>query len=155
MCLLCSRLALSFTKGTENLALRIGLNSGPTTAGVLRGEKARFQLFGDVSMLSSPATIGACFFSSNAYCCDVGLNIQTVNTAARMESNGALNRIQVSECTAKLIQQAGKGHWLEERSDKVDAKGKGEMQTYWCDPNAEVNLCVDIAMGDAVECASK
>jgi hypothetical protein len=24
------------------------LNSGPTTAGVLRGEKARFQLFGDV-----------------------------------------------------------------------------------------------------------
>jgi hypothetical protein len=31
-----------------DLSLRIGLNSGPTTAGVLRGEKARFQLFGDV-----------------------------------------------------------------------------------------------------------
>jgi hypothetical protein len=29
--------------------MRFGLNSGPTTAGVLRGEKARFQLFGDVS----------------------------------------------------------------------------------------------------------
>jgi hypothetical protein len=29
--------------------MRIGLNSGPTTAGVLRGEKSRFQLFGDVS----------------------------------------------------------------------------------------------------------
>jgi hypothetical protein len=25
-----------------------GLSSGPTTAGVLRGEKPRFQLFGDV-----------------------------------------------------------------------------------------------------------
>jgi class 3 adenylate cyclase len=36
-------------QGTSNLSLRIGLNSGPTTAGVLRGEKARFQLFGDVS----------------------------------------------------------------------------------------------------------
>jgi hypothetical protein len=29
--------------------MRVGLNSGPTTAGVLRGAKARFQLFGDVS----------------------------------------------------------------------------------------------------------
>jgi hypothetical protein len=28
--------------------MRFGLNSGPTTGGVLRGEKARFQLFGDV-----------------------------------------------------------------------------------------------------------
>jgi hypothetical protein len=31
-----------------DLAMRFGLNSGPTTAGVLRGEKSRFQLFGDV-----------------------------------------------------------------------------------------------------------
>jgi class 3 adenylate cyclase len=37
------------SQGTADLSLRIGLNSGPTTAGVLRGEKARFQLFGDVS----------------------------------------------------------------------------------------------------------
>jgi class 3 adenylate cyclase len=36
-------------QGTASLALRIGLNSGPTVAGVLRGEKSRFQLFGDVS----------------------------------------------------------------------------------------------------------
>ena len=33
--------------GTESLTLRIGLNSGNVTAGVLRGEKSRFQLFGD------------------------------------------------------------------------------------------------------------
>jgi class 3 adenylate cyclase len=32
---------------TSELALRVGLHSGPVTAGVLRGEKARFQLFGD------------------------------------------------------------------------------------------------------------
>ena len=27
--------------------MRIGLHSGPVTAGVLRGQKSRFQLFGD------------------------------------------------------------------------------------------------------------
>lgn len=32
---------------TEDLQLRVGLHSGPVTAGVLRGERARFQLFGD------------------------------------------------------------------------------------------------------------
>jgi hypothetical protein len=32
--------------------MRFGLNSGPTTAGVLRGEKSRFQLFGDVSRVT-------------------------------------------------------------------------------------------------------
>jgi class 3 adenylate cyclase len=37
-------------QGTADLSIRVGLNSGPTTAGVLRGEKARFQLFGDVSV---------------------------------------------------------------------------------------------------------
>jgi hypothetical protein len=34
--------------------MRFGLNSGPTTAGVLRGEKSRFQLFGDVSRVNGP-----------------------------------------------------------------------------------------------------
>ena len=32
---------------TADLGLRVGLHSGPVTAGVLRGEKGRFQLFGD------------------------------------------------------------------------------------------------------------
>lgn len=29
---------------TSDLALRVGLHSGPVTAGVLRGDRARFQL---------------------------------------------------------------------------------------------------------------
>lgn len=32
---------------TNDLGFRIGLHSGPVTAGVLRGERSRFQLFGD------------------------------------------------------------------------------------------------------------
>lgn len=34
--------------GTAALCLRVGTHSGPVTAGVLRGDNARFQLFGDV-----------------------------------------------------------------------------------------------------------
>ena len=38
---------------TNNLQLRIGLHSGATTAGVLRGKKGRFQLFGDTMNTAS------------------------------------------------------------------------------------------------------
>ena len=46
--------ALEVTLGpdTADLGLRIGLHSGPVTGGVLRGARARFQLFGDVSVSS-------------------------------------------------------------------------------------------------------
>lgn len=36
---------------TADLLLRIGIHSGPVTAGVIRGEKARFQLFGKIGSL--------------------------------------------------------------------------------------------------------
>ena len=36
--------------GTDDLAMRFGIHSGPVTAGILRGEKSRFQLFGDTGM---------------------------------------------------------------------------------------------------------
>ncbi len=91
--------------GTSDLALRVGLHSGPVTAGVLRGEKSRFQLFGD-----------------------------TVNTASRMESTGARGKIQVSQETGDLLMAAGKSHWLKSRDEAVVAKGKGELKTYWLDP---------------------
>ena len=83
---------------TGDLAMRFGLHSGPVTAGVLRGDRARFQLFGD-----------------------------TVNTAARMESTGKRNRIQVSQTTADLLAEAGKAHWVQPREDAVQAKGKGTL----------------------------
>jgi class 3 adenylate cyclase len=96
------KLSESLGEGTEDLTLRIGMHSGEVTGGVLRGEKGRFQLFGD-----------------------------TVNTASRMESNGIAGRIQVSQSTADALILAGKAGWLTPREEKVVAKGKGEMQTYW------------------------
>jgi len=95
-------LEVTLGPGTSELAMRVGLHSGAVTAGVLRGEKARFQLFGD-----------------------------TMNTASRMESTGEKERIHISQETADLLSAAGKEEWLKSRKDKIVAKGKGEMQTYW------------------------
>lgn len=59
----------------------------------------------------------------------------TVNTASRMESNGQRGKIQVSQATADLVMEAGKESWLTPRTEKVAAKGKGMLQTYWLDPS--------------------
>jgi class 3 adenylate cyclase len=105
---------LEVTLGPDcsDLRMRFGMHSGPVTAGVLRGDRARFQLFGD-----------------------------TVNTAARMESTGVRDRVQISHVTADLLTVAGKAHWMTERQDVVDAKGKGGMRTFWLNPNNRKNSC--------------
>lgn len=44
---LTASLAPALGNDTLNLAFRVGLHSGSVTAGVIRGDKSRFQLFGD------------------------------------------------------------------------------------------------------------
>ena len=61
----------STAQDTADLSFRIGMHSGAVTGGVIRGQNARFQLFGD-----------------------------TMNTAARIESNGLSGRIHFSTDTA-------------------------------------------------------
>lgn len=40
-------LSVELGNGTDDLAMRIGLHSGDVIGGVLKGDKRRFQLFGD------------------------------------------------------------------------------------------------------------
>ena len=51
-----------------------------------------------------------------------------------MESTGLGGKIQVSEETAELIRRDGKPHWLIKRDTMITAKGKGQLQTYWAEP---------------------
>jgi hypothetical protein len=48
-----------------------------------------------------------------------------------MESTGIKNRIHCSKETAELLRKQGKERWILEREDKVIAKGKGELTTFW------------------------
>ena len=58
------KLEVDLGPDTARLAFRIGLHSGPVTGGVLRGEKARFQLFGDTmntaARVSQPTVLLQC-----------------------------------------------------------------------------------------------
>jgi len=102
MHVLVKKLEVHLGPDTADLAMRIGIHSGPVTAGVLRGDRSRFQLFGD-----------------------------TVNKAAKMESSGKRDYIQVSEETADLLKAYNLGQWLVPRQEAVSIMGKGEMKTYW------------------------
>ena len=79
---------LLYTLGSEttDLKLRCDLYSGPVTAGVLRGLRSRFEIFGD-----------------------------TVNTESRMESTGIPTRIQISQEMTDLLIKAGKKSWVKPR----------------------------------------
>jgi hypothetical protein len=87
-------------------------------AGVLRGERSRFQLFGD-----------------------------TMNTAARMESTSSLSRIQVSSATVQELIKWKRGKWIKPRDGTVLVKGKGNMQTYWLETLEESNQRAKLGKG--------
>ena len=99
----------SLGEDITKLKLRVGFHSGKLTAGVLRSDKGRFQLFGD-----------------------------TVNTASRMESTGTPGRIQLSSDTAELLKHTDIYPKLSMRYGGVEAKGKGILQTYWLEDYNEV-----------------
>ena len=99
-------LALAILRECENIQLKkgflqvkIGINTGPVTAGVVGFHKPQFSLVGD-----------------------------TVNTASRMCSTlSKKNSIQISmETYENLTNYSG----LSFESNKIEAKGKGEMETF-------------------------
>ena len=101
-----ARIALDMRDGMHSLRaqteldlqIRIGINSGPVIAGVIGSKRFAFDAWGE-----------------------------TVNVASRMESQGLIGRIQVSDATAALLQD---DFDLQERG-LVDIKGQGAMRTWF------------------------
>ncbi len=80
------------------IALRVGIHTGPVIAGIIGTRKFSYDLWGD-----------------------------TVNLASRMESQGEVGRIQV---TQTVYDRLNKRYKFEERGE-LEVKGKGKMPTYW------------------------
>lgn len=80
------------------LSIRIGINTGPAVAGVIGTSKFQYDVWGD-----------------------------TVNTASRMESHGAPNKIHV---TASVRAALSDQYQFESRGI-IPIKGKGEMETFF------------------------
>ena len=94
---MCSAIEEARANTGFDLRLRIGICTGPAVAGVIGTHKFAYDLWGD-----------------------------TVNTAARMESHGVADGIQVSESTFTAL---GAAYRLEPRG-LIEIKGKGPMQTW-------------------------
>ncbi len=85
----------------EPIHLRVGIDTGPVVAGVIGRHKFIYDLWGDA-----------------------------VNTASRMESNGLVDVIQVTEAVKRKMD----GKYTFEQREPINIKGKGQMVTYLLRP---------------------
>ena len=96
------RRAERLLEGKPAFEKRIGLHSGPVIAGIVGVKKFAYDIWGD-----------------------------TVNTAARMESSGEPNRVNISATTYELVKHLA---WLRfEPRGLIHAKGKGDLEMYFVD----------------------
>ena len=68
-----------------------------------------------------------------------------------MESNGVRGKIHVSQQTADELIAHGKSSWLTPREDKIIAKGKGELQTYFVTVVGAKTVASKSTAGDTVD----
>ena len=87
-------------QGLSAFEMRVGIHTGPVVAGIVGVKKFQYDIWGD-----------------------------TVNTASRMESNGAVGKVNVSNDTYELI-KTGANFNFESRG-KIEVKGKGEMEMWF------------------------
>ncbi|XP_073330521.1 adenylate cyclase type 4-like [Pagrus major] len=96
---LMGKLELINTHSFNSFKLRIGVNHGPVIAGVIGAHKPQYDIWGN-----------------------------SVNVASRMDSTGVLDKIQVTEETAQMVESVGYSVTLR---GVVNVKGKGELTTYF------------------------
>jgi guanylate cyclase len=84
--------------GRPLLELRIGINSGPLVAGVIGSKRFLYDLWGDA-----------------------------VNTASRMEQQGAPGEIQITRATYELL----KDDFVCTPRGTIEVKGRGRMETWY------------------------
>ena len=80
--------------------MRVGIHTGPVVAGIVGLKKFQYDIWGD-----------------------------TVNTASRMESNGRVGKVNISNDTYELIKNDPEFSF--ESRGKVSVKGKGEMEMWF------------------------
>ena len=80
--------------------MRVGIHVGPIVAGIVGVKKFQYDVWGD-----------------------------TVNIASRMESNGPVGKVNISQDTYALVKEE-KDLAFKYRG-KVPVKGKGEMEMYF------------------------
>ncbi|KAL0970044.1 hypothetical protein UPYG_G00236390 [Umbra pygmaea] len=83
----------------NSFKLRIGINHGPVIAGVIGAQKPQYDIWGN-----------------------------SVNVASRMDSTGVLDKIQVTEETALIVETLG---FSVTKRGVINVKGKGELTTYF------------------------
>ncbi|MBK9533563.1 MAG: hypothetical protein IPO10_00035 [Flavobacteriales bacterium] len=80
--------------------MRLGVHTGPVVAGIVGVKKFQYDIWGD-----------------------------TVNTASRMESNGEVGQVNISQSTYELVKNVP-GLTFTSRG-KIPVKGKGELEMYF------------------------
>jgi adenylate cyclase len=80
--------------------MRVGVHAGPIVAGIVGVKKFQYDVWGD-----------------------------TVNTASRMESNGAVGKVNISEALYELLKD--EDDFTFQHRGSIEAKGKGEINMYF------------------------
>ena len=86
--------------GKPAFEMRVGIHTGPIVAGIVGVKKFQYDIWGD-----------------------------TVNTASRVESNGEVGRVNISQSTYEAIKE--EATFTFEKREKIQVKGKGEMEMYF------------------------